>query len=303
MATSFLYGMFGVSAAFAVFCLSYFLTSTPCNKVTELSTGQHALCRASASTGRIRVKSGDAHGATTYHLREEPHVLPGSGVAVWQNTTTKLPSAGLAARSFTMLPGSWLKYQVLAGIDSYFYITDYKGYANMRHGRSYKTFVGGGDKPARNFTGTFSRNETEKEGIVAYFVVENPEIKEREVTWSFEGLLTQYDVSDAVETCAKEECDFHDISPSSVVLTAVNATHMDDTAGHAVDSTVSIEQVTYYHGSTQTGWSVAGVVTFLAVLSFFVPGLHKINKQAREKNREQRELAKKKLNDEDYEDE
>ena len=305
MATSFLYGMFGVSAAFAVFCLSYFLTGTACNKVTELSTGQHALCRAGASTGRIVVTAGSGHGAVSYHLREEPHVLPGSGVEVLRNTSTKLPSAGLAALSFTMLPGSWLRYTVRPGIDSYFYITDYAGYFNLRFGRAHTAFVESG-RAQSSFSGTFARNESERDGVVAYLVVRNPEIKESSVAWEVEGVLAQYDVSGAVETCAgRETCEFDDISPSSVVLTTVNATAADTSSGssgRAADSTVEISQVTYYHSSTQAGWAVAGLVVFYAVLAFFVPGLHKINKKARKKSREQRELARKKLEDDDYED-
>jgi len=297
MATSFLYGMFGVSAAFAVFCLSYFLTSTPCNRVSSLSTGQHAICYAASSTGSIVVSSNTSEGVSSYHFRSMPVVLAGSGVPVYENTTTKLPSAGFAAMSFTMLPGSCLTYNITAGIESFFYVTDYKGYFNIRFGRSYSAFTDKEDTAKLNFNGSFAVDETGN-GTTVYFVVENPVNKEREVNWTFEGELTQYDLSNAVEVCSNsEECVFEDISPSSIVITTVNGTHVE--GNRSVDNVVELSQVSYYHGSTQAGWAVGGSVVFVVVLMFFIPGLHKLNKAARQKNREEKARARKKLEEDD----
>lgn len=292
MATSFLYGMFGVSAAFAVFCLSYFLTGTPCNKVTELSTGQHAVCRASSSTGRIVVTAG--LGTTSYHFRALPPVRAGAGTAVWQNTTTKLPSAGFAALSYTMLPGSHLSYNITAGIDAYFYITDYKGYFNLRFGRAHSAFVDADAAPRRTFVGTFARAPTDPAADV-YLVVRNPQIKERSVAWLVEGTLAQYDVAGAADTCTgTARCVFADVSPSSVVITVGPPAHNDTAAGRAVDTTVAVAQSTEYAAATQAGWGVAGAAVFVAVLLFFIPGLHRENEKARKETRQQKELARKK---------
>jgi len=297
MATSFLYGMFGVSAAFAVFCLSYFLTSRPCNRIGLLTTGQYAICNASSSTGSVAVSTNATDGVYSFHFREMPKVLAGSGVSVLQNTTTKLPSAGFAAMSFSMLPGSYLAYNISAGIESYFYITDSKGYFNLRFGRDYKAFLDAESKPKLNFTGMFERGENET-GTTVYFVVSNPEIKERTVNWTFEGVLTQYDMSTAVEVCSdKEDCVFDDISPSSIIITILNASRK--VGGRTVDSAVELSQATYYHATTQAGWAVGGVLVFVVVLLFFIPGLHKLNQAARQTRREERALAKKKLEEDE----
>ena len=280
--------MFGISAAFAVFAPSYFLTATPCNRLRNLHLHEVFMCNSTSTTGSIIVRSSSPN-TTSFHYRKLPDYSKDLKPVSRLNISVPVYASSIAFESVYALPGSDIDFSMVVTdgktkIDLYF--LDESNFHEMKFHRKFKELV---PRSVNDTATSRSGHYVVERPMRIYFAGRNTHPKDLSMNISYWGSFTEYNFTDGYESkCTGTVCKFYDLSESSVVLSDI-----DD------GDVASVVQEKKFHASTQAGWTVAGLSTWLAVVLFFVPNLtQERNVAKRKEQRLQKQRQRKLLEDE-----
>jgi len=288
LGTSFLYAMFGISAAFAVFAPSYFLTSTPCNRLRNLHLREVFICNSTSSTGSIVVHSSSPN-TTSFHYRKLPQYSTDLKPVSRLNMSVPIAASSIAFESVYVLPGTEINFTMTTGDDKTninLYILDAQNFHDMKFNLKFNELI---PRSASDTDKTRSGYYVVDHPMRIYFAGRNTHAKDLSMNVSYWGEFTEYNFTTGYESkCTGTDCRFYDLSASSVVISDIED-----------GDVATVVQERRYHASAQAGWTVAGLSTWVAVVLFFVPNLTQERNVAKRKEmRLQKQRQRKLLEDE-----
>jgi len=216
--------IFGAVLAVALIVPTMLMSETPCNDVVMLTSGEQAVCSAPGWAGRGTVVLYPAENTSAYLFDDYPAVSSET-VDVEHFNQTMVPSGAFKYLSYWLLRDSVLSCELITDNDGDFYVfnsTNFKAFKEEEDETKFESLFSAKNTTWFNFTYLF--NSTNDIVLDRFFVVvSNKGEKDLEANITTHGTFTQFNVSNAVQSChGEEKCTFDSISENQTLLTVVH---------------------------------------------------------------------------------
>lgn len=261
--------MLGAALALALIAPPLLLTESPCNDAVLLTPGEQALCVAPGWAGRARVVLTPADNTSSYLFAAHPPVSPAAPVHVERFCAAEVPAHAHRHISLALLNASRLAGTVTTSAPATLCLVDTPNYAHLAAGTAYESLRAAENATSFTFTFDFFVASRDDELQRFYVVAHNTGDAAIDANFTTTAEMTQYDVTNAVQTChGAEKCAFSGVETGMVLLTVAHGNFT--AADHA-----SVAMGWSYRFSTSLPWvivilAVSGAVAIVVIISLIL---------------------------------